>query len=97
MLFPSARAHQLETQNGSVDPSLDAQEEPVWRFFAALVLHAEGDQPQYLVQVLREKIIENYTAATKGWELDDAQRKKKIANIDLFLNRLGLDSSQITL
>lgn len=50
-----------------------------------------------MVQVLREKIIENYTAATKGWELDDAQRKKKIANIDLFLNRLGLDSSQITL
>ncbi|KDQ19171.1 hypothetical protein BOTBODRAFT_63273 [Botryobasidium botryosum FD-172 SS1] len=76
---------------------LDFADQPVWQFLAALALNASMTQQQALVTELREKVLENVTSANKGWTADETERQAKIANVNLFLHALGLDSSQIVL
>lgn len=72
-------------------------DEPVWQFCAALAVNADMQQQQQLVAELRDKVLENVASATKGWIADDRVRALKLANVNLFLHALGLDSSQIML
>lgn len=72
-------------------------DQPVWQFLAALALHASPEQQQILVTSLREKVLENVTSVTKGWVADAEEGQTKLANVNLFLHALGLDSSQIAM
>ncbi|THV05364.1 hypothetical protein K435DRAFT_961132 [Dendrothele bispora CBS 962.96] len=74
----------------------ESQDQPVWQFLAALALHATIQQHQILVTSLREKVLENVVSAKKGWGMSEEERQAKLANVDLFLHALGLESSQIT-
>ncbi|KAF8892099.1 topoisomerase II-associated protein PAT1 [Infundibulicybe gibba] len=94
-LFPTIRiAPALPA--GSNLPS-DLVDQPVWQFLAALALHATTEQHEILVTVLREKVLENVVSANHGWVADEEERQTKLANVNLFLHALGLDSSQIAL
>ncbi|KAL0579270.1 DNA topoisomerase 2-associated protein pat1 [Marasmius crinis-equi] len=94
-LFPSSRMPQAEP--GQVRPGVDSLDQPVWQFLAALALHAVTEQHQILVTLLREKVLDNVMAVKKGWVMDEEERQTKLANVDLFLHALGLDSSQIAM
>ncbi|KAH7885857.1 topoisomerase II-associated protein PAT1 [Phlebopus sp. FC_14] len=109
LLFPSTRlALQLSPANTVSPPSLvqtqhpastqrtDILDQPVWQFLAALALHASPEQQSILVTGLREKVLENVASAQKGWVVDEEERATKLANVNLFLHALGLDSSQIS-
>jgi DNA topoisomerase 2-associated protein PAT1 len=54
-------------------------------------------QQQALVAEVREKVLENIVSANGGYVTDEAERQAKIANVNLFLHALGLDSSQVAL
>jgi DNA topoisomerase 2-associated protein PAT1 len=94
-LFPSPGALVLSLSSPDLPP--DALEEPVWQFLAMLALHATNEQQQILVTTLRERILENVVSVNKGLVADDAVRQMKIANVNIFLHALGLDSSQIAM
>lgn len=91
-LFPSTRL-----AASGVDQPTEVIDQPVWQFLAALALHANNEQQQILVATLREKVLDNLVIASKGWTVDEDERSAKIANVNLFLHALGLDSSQINL
>ncbi|KAL0067146.1 DNA topoisomerase 2-associated protein pat1 [Marasmius tenuissimus] len=94
-LFPSSRTP--PTEQGHHRPGMDTLDQPVWQFLAALALHAVTEQHQVLVTLLREKVLDNVMAVKKGWVNDEEERQTKLANVDLFLHALGLDSSQIAM
>jgi DNA topoisomerase 2-associated protein PAT1 len=73
----------------------DAYDQHVWRFLAAFALEGNAEQHTKLVRELRGKIMSNLKAARMG--LDERERIRKVRNVNLFLNTLGLDSSQIPL
>ena len=96
LLFPSTR---LAAQPLPVVAPLihtDILDQPVWQFLAALALHASPDQQSILVTSLREKVLDIVTSVNKGWVADEEERQTKLANVNLFLHALGLDSSQIS-
>ncbi|KAF6752981.1 topoisomerase II [Ephemerocybe angulata] len=99
LLFPSTRiAHtNITGQPPAAPSSIDIVDQPVWQFLAALALHAVTEQHQILVTALREKVLDNVLSVNKGWVLDEEERQTKLANVNLFLHALGLDSSQIAL
>lgn len=74
----------------------DAADQPVWHFLATLALSSAMHQQSSLVAEVREKVLENVLGATQGQFGEDIERQAKIVNVNLFLNALGLDSSQIT-
>ncbi|KAI5984315.1 topoisomerase II-associated protein PAT1 [Pisolithus albus] len=93
MMFPSTRfallpAH-AATETTAVHQT-DLLDQPVWQFLAAVALHAAPDQQSTLVAGLRDKVLENVASVQK-------ERSTKLANVNLFLHALGLDSSQITI
>ena len=92
-LFPSPGALVLSLSSPDFPP--DALEEPVWQFLAMLALHASNEQQQLLVTALREKILDNVVSVSKGLIADETVQQMKIANVNIFLHALGLDSSQI--
>ncbi|CAE7054301.1 unnamed protein product [Rhizoctonia solani] len=98
-LFPSTRY--ATSQAFGATPHLpegpDVADEPVWQFCAALAVNADMQQQQQLVAELRDKVLENVAGATKGWVADERVGALKLANVNLFLHALGLDSSQIVL
>ncbi|KAG8744199.1 hypothetical protein FRC10_010665 [Ceratobasidium sp. 414] len=98
-LFPSTQLATTQTFGGNMHlpEGPDAADEPVWQFCAALAVNADMQQQQQLVAELRDKVLENVAGATKGWVADERVRATKIANVNLFLHALGLDSSQIVL
>ncbi|KIK60307.1 hypothetical protein GYMLUDRAFT_200380 [Collybiopsis luxurians FD-317 M1] len=99
LLFPSTRmsVHLPRDQLHINVPGTDSLDQPVWQFLAALALQASSTQHQVLVASLREKVLDNVVSAKKGWVVDEEERAAKLANVDLFLHALGLDSSQITM
>ncbi|KAJ3859009.1 topoisomerase II-associated protein PAT1 [Lentinula novae-zelandiae] len=99
LLFPSTRmAEHLPRDQPHINiPGIDSLDQPVWQFLAALALQASSTQHQILVSSLREKVLDNVLSAKKGWVVDEEDRSTKLANVDLFLHALGLDSSQITM
>jgi len=74
----------------------DLADQIMWQFLAALALNARHEQQQVLVGAVRDKVHENlFGASQRGWVLDEAAQAMKIANVNLFLHALGLDSSQV--
>ena len=79
-------------------PDSDELDQPVWQFLAILAAHAPAEQHSVLVASVRDRVMESVTSANKGWGItSEEQRQKRLANVNIFLNVLGLDSSQITL
>ena len=108
LLFPSTRRalqlaatptqHNIHGRTPPQAPGTEMLDQPVWQFLAALALHASTEQQSTLVAGLREKVLENVASAQKGWGVgDEEDREAKLANVNLFLHALGLDSSQITI
>ena len=95
LLFPSTRIHKSESANNQIQT--DVVDQPVWQFLAALALHAVVEQHHILVSTLREKILDNVLSVNKGWVHDEDERQTKLANVNLFLHALNLDSSQIAM
>ncbi|KAG5721185.1 DNA topoisomerase 2-associated protein pat1 [Termitomyces sp. T112] len=94
-LFPSSRmAARLPA--GHSKP-IDHADQPVWQLLAAIALHAGADQQSFLVTTLREKVLEIVYRVNKGLITDEDERQTKLANVNLFLHALGLDSSYIAL
>lgn len=97
-LFPSTRGPAPRTPAGFLTAEADLDDQPVWQFLATLSLHANSEQHQaYLVTTLREKILENIAAVSKGFVESEEEQNLKITNVNIFLHALGLDSSQISL
>ncbi|KAJ7077887.1 topoisomerase II-associated protein PAT1 [Mycena belliarum] len=96
-LFPSSRITLQAHHPTSAALAIDIIDQPVWQFLAALALQAVPEQHQVLVTSLRDKVLENVLSANKGWVADEDERRTKLANVNLFLHALGLDSSQIAL
>lgn len=48
-------------------PDIDLDDEPVWRFLAALAVSADPGEQQLLVTAVRDKVLEHVTSATKQW------------------------------
>ena len=99
LLFPSTRIAQnnITGQPTTIPSTIDIVDTPVWQFLAALALHANADQHTKLVGGLRDKILDNVLSVNKGWVVTEEERQTKLANVNLFLHALGLDSSQIAL
>jgi DNA topoisomerase 2-associated protein PAT1 len=91
-LFPSYRLASLTPPGPGLTPA-DIIDQPVWQFLAALALHASTEQQQYLVTAMREKILENVTNTKTSWVVDEDERRAKLANVNLFLNALGIEFS----
>ncbi|KAJ7801901.1 topoisomerase II-associated protein PAT1 [Mycena olivaceomarginata] len=89
-LFPSSRITLSAHHPTSAALAIDIIDQPVWQFLAALALQAAPEQHQVLVTSLRDK-------CQQGWVADEDERRTKLANVNLFLHALGLDSSQIAL
>ncbi|KAG0705559.1 topoisomerase II-associated protein PAT1 [Suillus ampliporus] len=96
LLFPSTRLAAQPLPVAAPLPPTDILDQPVWQFLAALALHASSDQQSILVTSLREKVLDIVTSVSKGWVADEEERQTKLANVNLFLHALGLDSSQIS-
>lgn len=96
LLFPSTRLIAQPLPVTAPLPPTDILDQPVWQFLAALALHASSDQQSILVTSLREKVLDIVTSVNKGWVADEEERQTKLANVNLFLHALGLDSSQIS-
>ncbi|KAF7770553.1 hypothetical protein Agabi119p4_6527 [Agaricus bisporus var. burnettii] len=97
VLFPSSRI--MFPNQGQQHPTVpyDNADQHVWQFLAAFALHGSLEQHQVLVASLREKILENLLAVSRGWFTTEEERDTKLGNVNLFLNALNLDSSQIAL
>lgn len=111
-LFPSSRAksnlpfglsnYLLQQSSNpyasSLQSHLDEVDESIWNLYAALAINATSsnsmEQQSILVQELREKILENVLEARNKRDTLDGERKLRLVNI--FLNALNLDASQIT-
>ncbi|KAJ7634146.1 topoisomerase II-associated protein PAT1 [Mycena polygramma] len=96
-LFPSSRITLQAHHPTSAALAIDIIDQPVWQFLAALALQAVPEQHGVLVTSLRDKVLENVLSVNKGWVADEDERRTKLANVNLFLHALNLDSSQITL
>lgn len=46
-------------------PEIDLDDEPVWRFLAAVAVSADPQEQQDLVTAVREKVLENVVSAKK--------------------------------
>jgi len=97
VMFPSSRIlppfppDSLE----SIQVSLvtDGFDQHIWRFLAGFALEGTQEQHSRLVTQLRAKVMGTLKMAQS---LEEGKAKaRKIRNVDLFLNALGLSSSQI--
>lgn len=95
MLFPSHRIINPDPVNVSIP--IDIVDQPVWQFLAALALHGAIEQHHVLVGSLREKILDNVLRVNKGFVHDEDERQTILANVNLFLHAVNLDSSQIAM
>ncbi|GAA6011782.1 hypothetical protein JCM11491_000749 [Sporobolomyces phaffii] len=100
-LFPSTRMAASVpfgvAQYQSVDalrPEADLDDEPVWRFLAAVAVCADPDQQQVLVTGVRDKVIEGVRGAKMGRGGPELSAIK-IRNVNLLLHALSLDASMI--
>jgi DNA topoisomerase 2-associated protein PAT1 len=92
LLFPSVRINGSTAYNELLSSKIDLR---VWQFLAVFAVHTSNEQQAILVTSLREKILADVNAVKQGWVTDPIEAKSRIANVDLFLHALGLDSSQI--
>jgi len=99
-VFPSTRVLYAfppdSPEYAEATKTTDAYDQHVWRFLAAFALEGNAEQHTKLVRELRGKIMSNLKMAAR-MGLDERERIRKVRNVNLFLNTLGLDSSQIPL
>lgn len=95
LLFPSTRAAAIAGTSFVPTSQHDLPDQQVWQLLAAIALHASLEQQQHLVATLREKILENVVAANRVWASNEEEATNKLANVNIFLHALGLDSSQV--
>ena len=98
-IFPSVR---LAMNTGGMPvtevPDMDILDHDVWAFLATLSVASVTEQQHILVTSLRDRILESVTSAIKGWSIPNEEvRKMRLANVNLVLHALGIDSSQITI
>ena len=94
-LFPSVRiAVSSGIQHAEV-PDLDHIDQPVWQFLGILAAHSSADQHAQLVMHLRDRILDSITSAKKNWAADEEGARLRLANVDMFLHAMALDSSQV--
>lgn len=79
---------------------LDAEDEPVWHFLAAMAVCSDMNQQQILVTEVRDKVLENVMKAKNAVKqapgaAGEAVSAAKIRNVNVFLHALGLDASQL--
>ncbi|KAI8053469.1 topoisomerase II-associated protein PAT1 [Syncephalis plumigaleata] len=84
----------LQGSFASLFPVNDLDDGHVWQFLAAIAVGANIDQQHILVTEVRERVLENVSAAMSG-QLPADQATLRIANVNLFLHALGLDASQV--
>lgn len=65
-----------------------------WQFLTASAASASPAQQRELVSELRTKVIQNIIASRK---LPTNEASKKLSNVNLFLNAMGIDAAQLTL
>lgn len=94
LLFPSTRAAAIAGANFVPTSQHDSVDQQVWQLLAAVALHASLEQQQHLVTTLREKILDNVLSVNRGWATNE-EATTKLANVNIFLHALGLDSSQV--
>ena len=97
LMFPSVRQALNSNVPTANIPDSDIIDQPVWNFFAVVAVHGVPEQHHVLVTSMRERILENVASVSKGWIVDEEQRQQRLNNVNIFLNALGLDSSQIAL
>jgi len=95
LLFPSTRAAAIAGTNFVPSPQHDLADQQIWQLLAAIALHASLEQQQHLVATLREKILDNVVSVNRGWTSNEEDAAIKLANVNIFLHALGLDSSQV--
>jgi hypothetical protein len=93
-LFPSYRITGDTAFNPQFPPTIDAR---TWHFLAVFATLAPQDHRPALVTGLREKILSDLTTTRQTQWLGEEERAACLNNLNLFLNSLGLDSSQIAL
>jgi DNA topoisomerase 2-associated protein PAT1 len=91
-LFPSYRITGDTAFNPTLPSSIDSR---AWTFFAVFAILAPQDYRPTLVTGLREKILSDLGSTRQGWIADEEERTARLSNLNLFLNSLGLDASQI--
>jgi DNA topoisomerase 2-associated protein PAT1 len=92
-LFPSYRITGDTTFAPSLPLGIDAR---AWTFFAVFAILAPPDDHAALVIGLREKILADLASTrAPSWPGGEEEREARLANLNLFLNSLGLDTSQI--
>jgi len=97
VMFPSSRILSAFPPDSleSIQVSLvtDGFDQHIWRFLAGFALEGTQEQHSRLVTQLRAKVMGTLKMAQR---LEEGKAKaRKIRNVDLFLNALGLSSSQI--
>ncbi|KAJ2742282.1 DNA topoisomerase 2-associated protein pat1 [Coemansia sp. BCRC 34301] len=88
-VFPQAGGESGQQQVGPMEDVY------AWQFLATLAVGASVEQQHTLVAEVREKVLEKVQLA-KGGHLPAELAAAVTANINLFLNALGLDVSQVT-
>lgn len=96
-LFPSVRLAIASNVPLANIPDYDTADQLVWQFLSMVAVHCSVEQQQILIATLRERILENVATATKGWTADEEQRNLRLANVNVLLNALGLDSKDIAI
>ncbi|GAA5914092.1 hypothetical protein JCM6882_001845 [Rhodosporidiobolus microsporus] len=81
-------------------PEADGDDEPVWRFLAAVAVCADPEQQQQLVMGVRDKVVENVKGAraVEGGKVKGVGAEvagAKLRNVNLLLHALSLDASMI--
>lgn len=84
-LMPSVMTAARGGTGGAISKPVPVDQQYVWQFFAALAHCSDPDQQRVIVAELREKIIETI------FQQGEAGSKK----VNIFLNALGLDASQL--
>lgn len=95
LLFPSTRAAAISGANFVPTPQHEIADQQIWQLLAAIALHSTLEQQQHLVTTLREKILESVVSVSRGWAGSEEDTAIKLANVNIFLHALGLDSSQV--
>ncbi len=64
-------------------PDIDLDDEPVWRFLAAVAVCAEPNEQEMLVTALKDKVVENANSKSKGSRISEAVADLKIVSVDM--------------
>ncbi|KAJ2705353.1 DNA topoisomerase 2-associated protein pat1 [Coemansia sp. IMI 203386] len=90
-IFPPSSSVSSPSPRNSVSPLEDLH---AWQFLASLAIGASVEQQHTLVSEVREKVLEKVMLAKSGHVPIDIAMALT-ANVNLFLNALGLDASQV--